>query len=56
MPLDGSRLAEAALPITRQLAQKLSAPVTLVHLIERTPRSRFTASITFPIQRRRSAI
>jgi len=37
VPLDGSRLAEAALPITRQLAQKLSVPVTLVHLIERNP-------------------
>jgi len=37
VPLDGSRLAEAALPITRQLAQKLGAPVTLVHLIERNP-------------------
>ena len=35
VPLDGSRLAEAALPITRQLAQSLVAPVTLVHLIER---------------------
>jgi nucleotide-binding universal stress UspA family protein len=37
VPLDGSRLAEAALPITRQLAQKLGAPVTMVHLIERNP-------------------
>jgi nucleotide-binding universal stress UspA family protein len=37
VPLDGSRLAEAALPVTRQLAQKLGAPVTLVHLIERHP-------------------
>ncbi len=37
VPLDGSRLAEAALLITRQLAQKLGAPVTLVHLIERNP-------------------
>jgi nucleotide-binding universal stress UspA family protein len=35
VPLDGSRLAEAALPITRQLAQSLAAPVTLVHMIER---------------------
>jgi nucleotide-binding universal stress UspA family protein len=35
VPLDGSHLAEAALPITRQLAQKLNVPVTLVHLIER---------------------
>jgi nucleotide-binding universal stress UspA family protein len=35
VPLDGSRLAEAALPMTRQLAQRLGAPVTLVHLIER---------------------
>ena len=37
VPLDGSHLAEAALPIARQLAQKLDAPVTLVHLIERNP-------------------
>jgi nucleotide-binding universal stress UspA family protein len=37
VPLDGSHLAEAALPIARQLAQKLSAPMTLVHLIERHP-------------------
>lgn len=37
VPLDGSSLAEAALPITRQLAQKLGVPVTLVHLIERNP-------------------
>jgi nucleotide-binding universal stress UspA family protein len=37
VPLDGSRLAEAALPMARQLAQKLGAPVTLVHLIERHP-------------------
>jgi len=37
VPLDGSHLAEAALPIARQLAQKLGAPVTLVHLIERNP-------------------
>jgi nucleotide-binding universal stress UspA family protein len=35
VPLDGSRLAEAALPVTTQLAQKLGAPVTLIHLIER---------------------
>jgi nucleotide-binding universal stress UspA family protein len=40
VPLDGSRLAEAALAITRQLAQKLGAPVTLVHLIERHPPER----------------
>ncbi|MBV8378409.1 MAG: universal stress protein [Verrucomicrobia bacterium] len=37
VPLDGSRLAEAALPIARQLARKLSAPITLVHLLERHP-------------------
>jgi nucleotide-binding universal stress UspA family protein len=37
VPLDGSHLAEAALPLTRQLARKLGAPVTLVHLIERNP-------------------
>ena len=40
VPLDGSRLAEAALAITRQLAQKLGVPVTLVHLIERHPPER----------------
>jgi nucleotide-binding universal stress UspA family protein len=40
VPLDGSRLAEAALGITRQLAQKLGVPVTLVHLIERHPPER----------------
>jgi nucleotide-binding universal stress UspA family protein len=40
VPLDGSRLAEAALPITKQLAQNLGAPVTLVHLIERNPPGR----------------
>ncbi len=37
VPLDGSRSAEAALPLTRQLAQKFLVPVTLVHLIERHP-------------------
>ena len=37
VPLDGSSLAEAALPLTRQLAQKFQVPVTLVHLIERHP-------------------
>jgi nucleotide-binding universal stress UspA family protein len=35
VPLDGSRLAETVLPVTTQLAQKLGAPVTLIHLIER---------------------
>ncbi len=35
VPLDGSRLAEAALPAAAYLAQKLGAPVTLIHIIER---------------------
>ncbi len=35
VPLDGSRLAEAALPATVYLAQKLHASVTLVHIVER---------------------
>jgi nucleotide-binding universal stress UspA family protein len=35
VPLDGSLLAEAALPVTNQLAHKLDVPVTLVHLLER---------------------
>jgi nucleotide-binding universal stress UspA family protein len=34
VPLDGSRLAEAALPPAAYLARKLGAEVTLVHIIE----------------------
>ena len=34
VPLDGSRLAEAALPVAAYLAQKLDAAVTLLHVIE----------------------
>jgi nucleotide-binding universal stress UspA family protein len=34
VPLDGSKLAEAAVPIAASLAQALNAPVTLLHLIE----------------------
>jgi nucleotide-binding universal stress UspA family protein len=35
LPLDGSQLAEAALPVTAYLAQRLQAQVTLLHVIER---------------------
>jgi nucleotide-binding universal stress UspA family protein len=35
VPLDGSRLAEAALPAAAYLASRLDATVTLVHIIER---------------------
>jgi nucleotide-binding universal stress UspA family protein len=35
IPLDGSHLAEAALPAATSLAQTLSAPVTLLHIIEK---------------------
>ena len=35
VPLDGSHLAEAALPAAKFLAQKLLASVTLIHVIER---------------------
>ena len=35
VPLDGSRLAEAALPAAVLLAQKLKASLTLMHVIER---------------------
>ncbi len=35
LPLDGSRLAEAAIPAAVYLAQKLGAAVTLIHIIER---------------------
>lgn len=35
VPLDGSRLAEAALPAAAYLARTLGAAVTLIHIIER---------------------
>jgi nucleotide-binding universal stress UspA family protein len=35
VPLDGSRLAEAALPVAAVFAKKLGAKVTFVHLIEK---------------------
>jgi nucleotide-binding universal stress UspA family protein len=35
VPLDGSHLAEAALPVAAYLAQTLAAPVILIHVIER---------------------
>jgi nucleotide-binding universal stress UspA family protein len=37
VPLDGSNLAEAALPYASALAQNLGASVTLIHVIERNP-------------------
>lgn len=37
VPLDGSQLAEAALPAAASLAERLGLPVTLLHLIERNP-------------------
>lgn len=37
VPLDGSQLAEAALPAAASLAQSLDAPVTLLHVIEQNP-------------------
>jgi nucleotide-binding universal stress UspA family protein len=37
VPLDGSNLAEAALPPAVSLAQTLNAPVTLLHVIEESP-------------------
>ncbi len=35
VPLDGSRLAEAVLPVARLFAQRLSASITLLHIVER---------------------
>jgi nucleotide-binding universal stress UspA family protein len=35
VPLDGSRLAEAAVPVAASLAKTLNAPVTLLHIIEK---------------------
>ena len=37
VPLDGSKLAEATLPAAAWMAQKLNAPVTLLHIIEQDP-------------------
>ena len=37
VPLDGSNLAEAALPYAASFAQTLGATVTLIHVIERNP-------------------
>ncbi len=34
IPLDGSHLAETALPAAASLAEKLNAPITLLHIIE----------------------
>lgn len=34
VPLDGSRLAESALPVAASLAQRLGASVTLLHVLE----------------------
>ena len=35
VPLDGSTLAEAAIPVAASLAKTLNAPVTLLHIIEK---------------------
>ena len=35
VPLDGSKLAEAAIPAAASLAQTLDAPVTLLHIMEK---------------------
>ncbi|MGD0574408.1 MAG: universal stress protein [Anaerolineales bacterium] len=37
VPLDGSKLAEAALPPARALAEATRASITLVHIVERDP-------------------
>jgi nucleotide-binding universal stress UspA family protein len=37
VPLDGSHLAEAALPAASAIASRLGASVTLIHIIERRP-------------------
>ncbi len=34
VPLDGSKLAESALPVAAWLAKTLKAPITLLHVIE----------------------
>src|SRR6478735_8626536 len=37
VPLDGSRLAEATLPIARALAARLGATISLLHVLEQEP-------------------
>jgi nucleotide-binding universal stress UspA family protein len=37
LPLDGSQLAESALPVVAYLAEKLKSQVTLLHVIEKNP-------------------
>jgi nucleotide-binding universal stress UspA family protein len=46
VPLDGSRLAETALPAVAYLAQTLNVSVTLIHVIERHAPEEITASAT----------
>jgi nucleotide-binding universal stress UspA family protein len=40
VPLDGSRLAEAALPLARWFADRFGSRITLLHVIEHKPPSR----------------
>ena len=35
LPLDGSQLAEAAIPFAVKLCQKLNSQITLLHVIEK---------------------
>ena len=37
IPLDGSRLAQAALPVALTLSRSLGSQITLIHIIERNP-------------------
>ena len=55
VPLDGSRLAEAALSPAAYLAQKLGAEVMLVHIIERdAPQAIHSSRANPPISRMRA--
>lgn len=40
LPLDGSRLAEAAIPVARTLAGELGATISLLHVLEKDPPER----------------
>jgi nucleotide-binding universal stress UspA family protein len=44
LPLDGSQLAESAVPVVAYLAEKLKAQVTLFHVIEKKAPRRFMVS------------
>jgi|GEM_PF-6054962 len=48
VPLDGSRLAESAIPAAVDLAKPARAVITLFHVLKTDPPARSMANPTFP--------